>query len=197
MKQTGISGTSLCTRRFTVLYFTSGTSWYPKRFTLPALNLCGSLSLSLSLSPLLLHSPSSMTDGSQQALRRTMEIYSKTTRFALACNTSNKIIGSKFLLYYCEPCNTSSFPSPHQHSTLFSFVFCPLLFEGRFIPPPLPQRGKTPLFKAALSSSPPPLFLLSSSSSSSSSRADTVSMCGSEVFETERCSNPQQTHGGL
>lgn len=34
----------------------------------------------------------SMTDAAQQALRRLMEVYSNTTRFALACNQSDKVL---------------------------------------------------------------------------------------------------------
>lgn len=34
-----------------------------------------------------------MTMGAQQALRRIIELNSNTTRFALACNASDKIIG--------------------------------------------------------------------------------------------------------
>ena len=56
-----------------------------------------------------------MTGAAQQAMRRTMEIYSATTRFALACNDSTKArqilqhgATCGRMLFVCIGCNDSA-----------------------------------------------------------------------------------------
>jgi replication factor C subunit 2/4 len=81
---------------------------------------------------IILDEADSMTDGAQQALRRIMEIYSKTTRFAFACNQSDKIIGlfilvSSLLYLVSEPlqsrCAILRYSKLSDAQVLLFFIF--------------------------------------------------------------------------
>jgi replication factor C subunit 2/4 len=71
-----------------------------------------------------------MTEAAQQALRRTMELYSNTTRFALACNSSEKIIEVNLLrlgiaLRYINLLSFSANPVSLRNDSLQQAKRCP------------------------------------------------------------------------